>query len=215
VIGSRQGHQCSETTLTGESRFHIQYWTYKKKSDIAKKGFGFLPIFSGGFKGRLCCFTYFVMLSGELSHSGREKIGQSAIAVLSEETQSRTKKIGFGHFREMSRQEAGKRVKKLSLEDKARIVSWREEGVPVAIIAERLGRHQSSIKRLLVKAKSLPPRSIPARKKGSGRPAVISKDALKILERFVKKNPAATLKKTCRKSPPFRCGTSGDSWWRS
>jgi hypothetical protein len=23
VIGSRRGHQCSETTLTGESRFHI------------------------------------------------------------------------------------------------------------------------------------------------------------------------------------------------
>ncbi len=62
----------------------------------------------------------------------------------------------------------------------------------MAIIAECLGRYRSSIKRLLVKAKSLPPRSIPARKKGSGCPAVISKDALKILERFVKKNPAAT-----------------------
>jgi hypothetical protein len=92
----------------------------------------------------------------------------------------------------MSHQEVGKRVRKLFLEDKARIESWREEAVPVAIIAERLGRHRSSIKRLLMKAKSLPPRSIPARKKGSGHPAVISKDALKILERFVKKNPAAT-----------------------
>ncbi len=73
-----------------------------KKSAIAKKGFGFLPIFSSGFKGRLCGFNYFVMLSGELSHSGRVKIGQSAIAVLSEETQSRTKKsvsITFGKCR--------------------------------------------------------------------------------------------------------------------
>jgi hypothetical protein len=43
--------------------------------------------------------------------------------------------------------------------------------VPVTIIADRLGCHQLSIKRLLTKAKSLPPRSIPARKKGSGRPA--------------------------------------------
>jgi hypothetical protein len=92
----------------------------------------------------------------------------------------------------MSHQDAEKRVKKLSLEDKAQIVSWREEGVPVAIIAECLGHYWSSIKRLLVKAKSLPPRSISARKKASGRPSVISKHALKILERYVKKNPAAT-----------------------
>jgi hypothetical protein len=115
----------------------------------------------------------------------------------------------------MSHQEAGKCVKKLSLEDKARIVTWREEGVPVAIIAEHLGRHRSLIKRLLVKAKSLTPRSIPARNKGSGCPAMISKYALKILERYTKKKPVATLKKICRKLPPHRCSTSGDSWWRS
>ncbi len=43
-----------------------------------------------------------------------------------------------------------------------------------------------------MKAKSLPPRSIPAMKKGSGHPAVISKHVLKILERYLKKNPVAT-----------------------
>jgi hypothetical protein len=74
----------------------------QKKSAIAKKVFGFLPIFSDGLKGRLCGFNYFVMLSRELSHSGRVKIGQSALAVLSEETQSRRKKsvsVTFGKCR--------------------------------------------------------------------------------------------------------------------
>jgi transposase len=85
-----------------------------------------------------------------------------------------------------------KRVKKLSTEDKARIVSWREEGVSATVIADRLGRHRSSIKRLLAKARALPPRAIPERKKGSGRPATITSSDLKILERFVKKNPRAT-----------------------
>jgi transposase len=83
-------------------------------------------------------------------------------------------------------------VKKLTIEDKARVVSWREEGVPVAVIADRLGRHRSSIKRLLAKARALPPRSIPARKKGSGRPAIIPKHGLKVMERFVRKHPMAT-----------------------
>jgi transposase len=76
--------------------------------------------------------------------------------------------------------------------DKARIVSWREAGVSVASIADCLGRHRSSIKRLLAKAKELPANSIPDRKKGSGRPPVINSYALKVLERFVKKNPTAT-----------------------
>jgi hypothetical protein len=38
----------------------------------------------------------------------------------------------------------------------------------------------------------LPPCSILAREKGSGHPAVIPKHALKVLERFVKKNPHTT-----------------------
>jgi IS30 family transposase len=46
----------------------------------------------------------------------------------------------------MAHQDAGKRVQKLSLEDKARKVSWLEEEVPVAAITDRLGYHGSSIK---------------------------------------------------------------------
>jgi hypothetical protein len=76
--------------------------------------------------------------------------------------------------------------------DKARILSWHEEGVSVASIAGCLGRHWSSIKHLLAKAKELPANSIPDRKKGSGRPCVIDSYALKVVDRFVKKNPTAT-----------------------
>jgi hypothetical protein len=64
--------------------------------------------------------------------------------------------------------------------------------VSVASIADRLGRHRSSIKRLLVKARDLFARSIPDRKKGSVRPFVINSHAMKVLERFVRKNPTAT-----------------------
>ncbi len=62
----------------------------------------------------------------------------------------------------------------------------------MASIADRLGRHWSSIKRLLAKAKDLPANSILDGKKGSGRPCVINTYALKVLDRFVKKNPTAT-----------------------
>jgi hypothetical protein len=43
---------------------------------------------------------------------------------------------------------------------------------------------------LLAKAKS--PRSIPARKKGSGHPPIITKHGLKCMERYVRQNPWAT-----------------------
>jgi hypothetical protein len=64
--------------------------------------------------------------------------------------------------------------------------------VSAAEIADQLGCHRSSILRLLTKGKSLPPRSIPARKKGSGHPPIITKHGLKCLERYVRKNPWAT-----------------------
>ncbi len=101
-------------------------------------------------------------------------------------------KFGFAIFCEMDGQKPNKGVKMLSPVEKARILSWREEGVSVDVIAERLGRHQSAIFRLLNKAKNLPPLQSPERKKGSGRPKKIPGHALKILERFVKKNPLAT-----------------------
>jgi hypothetical protein len=92
----------------------------------------------------------------------------------------------------MASSDQAKCVKKLSTEDKARIVSWREEGVSAMVIADHLGRCRSSIKWLLAKPRALPPHAIPERKKCSGRPAIITSRDREILERFVKKNPRAT-----------------------
>jgi IS30 family transposase len=83
-------------------------------------------------------------------------------------------------------------VKKLSTAEKVRIMAWREEGVSTSAIADRLGRHRSSVKRLLAKTKALPKDVIPERKKGSDRPVMIKSHALKVLERYVKKNPRST-----------------------
>ena len=41
------------------------------------------------------------------------------------------------------------------MEEKAKIIAWKDEGVSTANIAARIGRHRSSIDRLLVKSASL------------------------------------------------------------
>jgi IS30 family transposase len=51
------------------------------------------------------------------------------------------------------------------MEDKAKIVSWQEEGVWATVIADRLGHHRSSIERLFAKARALPHNANPKRKK--------------------------------------------------
>ncbi len=70
------------------------------------------------------------------------------------------------NFWKMPRQNTVKGVKKLSTAEKVRIMAWREEGVLTSAIADRLGRHRSSVKRLLAKMKALPKNVIPERKKG-------------------------------------------------
>jgi hypothetical protein len=92
-------------------------------------------------------FNYFIILSGKLSHYGRVKIWRQ----LMPSSQKKHKVIQKSRFQSL----LGNRtrmpeneLRSLSLEDKAGIVSWRDEGVPVAIITNRLGHHRSSIKRL-------------------------------------------------------------------
>jgi hypothetical protein len=103
----------------------------------------------------------------------------------------------------MSDKNNTKYVRKLSFEDKARILAWKEDRVSAAEISDWLCRHHSSILRLLAKAKSLPPCSIPARKKGSGHPPIIIKHGLKCMERYVRKNPWATAGDIKEKVPEF------------
>jgi IS30 family transposase len=107
----------------------------------------------------------------------------------------------------MPRQNTVKGVKKLSTAEKVRIMAWREEGVSTSAIADRLGRHRSSVKRLLAKTKALPKDIIPERKKGSGRPAMIKSHALKVLERYVKKNPRSTARIVKQEVPEVACLT--------
>jgi hypothetical protein len=74
------------------------------------------------------------------------------------------KKIVFDYFWQMVDQIDSKQVRKLSLEDKARILSWREEGVLVTAIANRLGRYLSSIIRFLVQVQAPPTLSLPGKR---------------------------------------------------
>ncbi len=108
--------------------------------DIApslKKGSVFCRFLAVVIKVTFAVLTFRHALGRAFSHRKSKNLAVSSRSLLRRDPRS-NKKIGFGHFREMLHQEAEKRVKKLSLEDKARIVSWREEGAPVSIIAEYL-----------------------------------------------------------------------------
>jgi transposase len=58
-----------------------------------------------------------------------------------------------------------------------------DEGVSSKEIAKRLGRHRSSIDRLVVKARVLPSLITPPSKKDSGRPRKMDKTLKTILKR--------------------------------
>jgi hypothetical protein len=55
-----------------------------------------------------------------------------------------SKKIDVCHFPKMSDKNKAKCFKKLSVEEKLRIVSWQVETVLLTVIADRLGRHSLS-----------------------------------------------------------------------
>ena len=81
---------------------------------------------------------------------------------------------------------------KLKLSEKATILGWYEAGVSAAEISKRLGRHKSSIFRLIQKAKGLPKFTIPQRKIGSGRAPKAPNHVLGVLQREIKKHPRMT-----------------------
>ncbi len=77
-----------------------------------------------------------------------------------------------------------------------------------SVIADRLCCNRSSIKHLLTKSMALPKDIIPERKKGSSRPTTIRSHALKILERYVKKNPCSTACIIKQEVPEVACLTA-------
>lgn len=91
--------------------------------------------------------------------------------------------------------EAGRKVKpyrELKSSEKARILSWRGEGVSTAAIASRLGRHRSTIDRLLKKALLCPDIADKPRAKASGRPRKMNSHLLGVLKRQAVKFPMMT-----------------------
>jgi IS30 family transposase len=58
----------------------------------------------------------------------------------------------------------------LKTEEKTCILAWKEDGISSEEIAKRLGRHRSSIDRLVERARNYPKLITPPRKKGCGPP---------------------------------------------
>ena len=80
----------------------------------------------------------------------------------------------------------------LTSAEKARIIAWREENVPIKEICNRSGRGKATVMRLLSSAKGLPPNVVPEHKIIAGRPRKTTKATDKLLKREVLKNPRVT-----------------------
>ncbi len=92
-------------------------------------------------------------------------------------------------FYKMDNHSLGKKVKKLTIEDKASILAYIDAGLSTKEIMAKTGRHKTTINRLLGAARKLSDNSIPERKKGSGRPRKATDDVLKVLKRQITKYP--------------------------
>ena len=79
-----------------------------------------------------------------------------------------------------------------SNEDKARILAWRQENVPIKVTCERSGRGKATAMRILAAAKKLPCNTVPKHKFGDGRRRKTSKFTDAIMKRELQKNPRLT-----------------------
>ena len=82
--------------------------------------------------------------------------------------------------------------KHLTDTEKARCLRWLEEGATLNKCATRLQVSKSTVKRL--KARSIKEGGIPLRKKGSGRPRIVTKKDLRVIRDAIKSNPRLTAK---------------------
>jgi transposase len=94
------------------------------------------------------------------------------------------------------------RKKHMTQIDKARALSWIEEGVTHKEAARRLGVSISSISRLVSSYKmSAPGVLVPARKQGSGRPRKVSNRILMKIKQDITQNPFLTARQIKNKNP--------------
>ena len=80
----------------------------------------------------------------------------------------------------------------LTGEEKARILVWKYDNVSTKETARRKGRGESTIRRLVSRARGLPSTVVPARKATSGRPRKTTPTADILMRREVIKDPKIT-----------------------
>ena len=99
----------------------------------------------------------------------------------------------------MENEKLGKKRKKLSIEEKAMAIGWRQENVSNSEIARRLGCGLDAIGRLFAKTEGKPKNFVPPRQKGSGRPRKFTTEVLNDIQFHINREPTLTageLKKT-------------------
>ena len=77
-------------------------------------------------------------------------------------------------------------------EEKACILAWRQENVPIKVICERSGRGKATIMKLLAAVKDLLKNTVPKHKFGGGRKKKTSPHTDTIIIRELQKNPRLT-----------------------
>ena len=78
--------------------------------------------------------------------------------------------------------------------EKAKCLAWIQEKVRQEEVAFRLKVSLSSVKRLVAKSKQISKNDLPSRKPGSGRPKKVTDEAIKIIQKAIRKNPRLTSK---------------------
>ena len=77
-------------------------------------------------------------------------------------------------------------------EEKARILAWRQENVPIKVICEHSGRGKATVMTILAAAKELTYITVPKHKFGGGRRRKTSKFTDAIMKQKLQKNPCLT-----------------------
>ena len=77
-------------------------------------------------------------------------------------------------------------------EEKARILAWRQENVPIKVICEHSGRGKATVMRILAAAKKLTYITVPKHKFGGGRRRKTSKFTDAVMKRELQKNSCLT-----------------------
>jgi hypothetical protein len=118
----------------------------------------------------------------------------------------------------MGVQISGKRVKKLTIEEKVTIIAYRKAGMKTKDIISCTGRNVTTINCVLAASRALRSSGIPERKKVSGRPRKVTEIVLKSLKSQIDKYPTMTAgqlraivsEAAVRSNPSVQCALQKD-----